>query len=141
MKRIATALITPLVRFVEWLFGPTAAGVDLALSLFAGGWAGLMIARPQIFDHGTFKGMYWMADEVWIAFFTILATLHVIGLFRPLWREMRCAAALVSAWIWISVSASFATIEITTGVLTYTIIGAGALCGAIYLSGQPRKVG
>lgn len=141
MKRLATLLFTPLVRFVEWAFGPKAAGIDLGLSLFAAGWASLMLAKPQLFDRGSYQAMSWMADEVWIGFFIFLTTLHVTGLVRPLWRELRCAAALLSAWIWISVSASFATIEIATGVLTYTVIGLFALCGAIYLSGQPRKGG
>lgn len=140
MKRAAALTVTPLVRAVEWLFGPKAPGIDLQLMLFAAGWAGLMVAHPTLFDRGTYVGMNWLPDDYWILFFLILTTMHAVGLVRTGWRALRYTACLLSAWIWISVSASFATIEITTGVLFYAVVGAEALAGAIYLSGQPRKV-
>ncbi|WP_264047519.1 hypothetical protein [Methylobacterium flocculans] len=139
MKHAVTVTVTPLVRFVEWLFGPLAPGIDLILCLFAASWGSLMIARPQIFDRGAFVGMGWLPDVTWIAFFAILTVLHGLGVFCCYLRWIRVTACLLSAWIWISVAVSFAKIEVTTGVLTYAIIGGAALCGALYLSGQPRK--
>ena len=139
VRRTVTRAITPIVRFAEWVFGSGAAGIDLLLGLLAAGWAGLMVSRPQIFEHGTFVGMNWLADGIWLAFFVALALLHLAGLLLISWRTLRCASALLSAWIWISVAVSFATIEITTGVLVYGLIGSAALLGAIYLQGQPRK--
>ena len=141
VKRAATVVITPIVRMVEWLYGPKAAGIDLFMALVSAGWAGLMLARPDAFDRGSYVGMTWMADALWIGFFVLLAVLHVVGLVRPSMRNLRCGASLLSAWIWISVSASLATIELLPAVFTYAAIGMGALGGAIYLSGQPRKVG
>ncbi|TXN71638.1 hypothetical protein [Methylobacterium sp. WL6] len=139
MKRVAAATVTPLVRFVEWMFGPLAQGIDLLLFLFAAAWGGLMIFRPKIFDVGTFVGMQWLPDFTWIAMFGVLTAWHAAGMFLGHRRALRYSACLFSAWIWITVSASFATIEITTGVLCYGIVGSFALCGALYLSGQPRK--
>lgn len=139
MKRVA-ATVTPLVRFVEWLFGPRAPGIDLGLCLYAAGWLLLMIGKPELFDTGTFLGMAWLSDAVWIGLFAVVTGLHLVGLLALEWRGLRCMACLLSAWVWISVSVSFATVEVTTGVLTYAITGAGALAGALFLSGQPRKV-
>lgn len=139
MKNAVAATVTPLVRFVEWLFGPQAPGVDLVLCLFAASWGGLMLARPAIFDKGAFVGMQWLPDAVWIVFFSALTVMHALGFFLWAARWVRVAACLLSAWIWISVAVSFSKVEVTTGVLTYAIIGGAALCGALYLSGQPRK--
>ncbi len=139
VRRVVTRVIAPIVRFAEWVYGPTAAGIDLLLGALSAGWVGLMLLRPQIFDHGTFVGMNWLADDVWFFFFASLALLHLAGLLLLSWRTLRCAGALLSAWIWLSVAVSFATIEITTGVLVYGLIGSAALLGAIYLQGQPRK--
>lgn len=139
VRRAATTAITPIVRFAEWVFGPRAAGIDLLLCLLSAGWAVLMVCRPQIFDQGTFVGMNWLADDIWLGFFVSLALLHLAGLLLLAWPTLRCAGALLSAWIWLSVAVSFATIEITTGVLVYGLIGSAALLGAIYLQGQPRK--
>lgn len=138
MKRAATAAVTPIVRFVEWLFGPRAPGIDLALALFASGWAWLMLVKPELFDRSPFVGMNWLPDASWICLFWGMAGLHGLGFIRPTAITIRQGACLLSAWIWITVSASIATIEITTGVVTYGIIGAGALAGALYISGQPK---
>lgn len=140
MKHAVTVTVTPLVRFVEWLFGPLAPGIDLLLCLFAGAWGSLMIFRPQTFDRGAFVGMNWLADAYWIAFFVVLTALHGLGVIRCHLRWARVTACLLSAWIWISVAVSLAKVEVTTGVLTYPIIGGAALFGALYLSGPPRKV-
>lgn len=139
VRRTATRIVTPIVRFAEWVFGPRAPGVDLLLGLLAGGWAGLMLFRPQLFDVGAFVGMQWLADDIWLSFFASLATMHLCGLLFASWRTLRCAGCLLSAWIWLSVAVSLATIEITTGVVAYTLVGLGALLGAIYLQGQPKK--
>ena len=141
MRRAVATLLTPLVRFVEWLFGPRAPGIDLALLLFAAGWGGLMIGRPAVFDRGAFAGMRWLPDATWIAFFVSVAGMHAAGLARWDWRNLRCAACLLSAWVWISVSVSIWKVELVPGVIVYGVVGLGALCGAIYLSGQPRKAG
>ncbi|KQO53087.1 hypothetical protein [Methylobacterium sp. Leaf85] len=141
MKRVAEATVTPLVRFVEWLFGPHAPGIDLLLGLFAAAWGGLMLTRPHVFDRGAFVGLSWMPDAYWLGFFAVLTALHALGFFRLWLRSVRVAACLLSAWIWITVPVSLYRIELTTGVLIYPIIGCAALCGALYLSGQPRKVG
>lgn len=138
VRRSAAVAVTPLVRFVEWLFSPRAPGLDVGLCLFAGGWGYLMITRPALFDVGQFVGMQWLADQIWITFFCLLAVMHAVGCARPSWRSLRVAANLLSAWIWISVAGSFLRVELTTGVVAYAVVGFGALCGAIYIAGLPR---
>ncbi len=141
VRRTAAGAVTPLVRFVEWLFSPAASGLDVGLCLFAAGWGGLMIAKPALFDTGQFVGMQWLRDEAWIGFFLLLTLTHAAGCLRPHWRTMRVGACLFSAWIWISVSVSLYRVEMTTGVLAYCIVGFGALAGGIYIAGLPRKAG
>lgn len=143
-RLIVGASMPPLRRFVnwllgfpDWLYGRRSAGFDLGPALMAGGWAWLMISRPALFDRGSFLGMSWLPDEVWIGQMLLLAGLHAIGLLRPACLKLRIAAALGSAWTWIFVSFSFARVEVSTGVLAYMIFGCGALCAAIYLAGQP----
>lgn len=139
VRRALTRAITPIVRCSEWVFGPRAPGIDLVLGLLSAGWAGLMLFRPQLFDVGAFVGMQWLADGIWMAFFVQLAAMHTAGLLLASWRTLRCASCLLSAWIWLSVAVSLLTIEITTGVVVYSLVGGMALLGAIYLQGQPRK--
>lgn len=141
LRRTAAGAVTPLVRFVEWLFGPAAPGLDVGLCLFAAGWGGMMLGKPEMFDRGQFVGMQWLHDEIWIGFFLLLTLTHAAGSIRPHWRSLRVGAHLLSAWIWISVSVSLFRVEMTTGVLAYCIVGFGALCGGIYIAGlPPRKV-
>lgn len=139
VRRAAAGAVTPLVRFVEWLFGPAAPGIDVGLCLFAAGWGGMMIAKPEMFDRGQFVGMQWLRDEIWIGFFLLLTVAHAAGGLRPYWRTLRVGAGLLSAWIWISVSGSLYRVEMSTGVLAYAIVGFGALCGSIFIAGLPRK--
>ena len=141
MTRPAATVVAPLVRFAEFVFGPLAPGIDLVLALFAAGWATLMVERPELFDRGSFVGMTWLPDPAWITFLTLLALLHGIGFFRLHARNLRVASALMSAWIWICVSVSFLRVDVSTGVISYAIIGLSALLGGVYLAGLPRKAG
>lgn len=141
VRRAVAGAVTPLVRFVEWLFGPRAPGLDLGLCLFALGWGSLMLFKPRLFDTGQFVGMQWLHDGIWIGFFAVLTIMHAAGFIQPRWRALRVAAGLLSAWIWMSVSGSLLRVEMTTGVLAYAIVGFGALCGSIYVAGLPRHGG
>lgn len=141
MRRTVAGAVTPLVRFVEWLFGPRMPGIDVGLCLFALGWGSLMLFKPRLFDTGQFVGMQWLHDTVWIGFFGALTVMHAAGFARTHWRALRVAAGLLSAWIWMSVSGSLLRVEMTTGVLAYAIVGAMALFGSIYIAGLPRHGG
>ncbi len=141
MKRAATTALTPLVRFVETMYGPRALGIDLGLCLIAAGWASLMVAHPEKFDRGTYVGMTWLPDAAWIAVFVLLTIMHGVGAACADWRVLRVAACLLSAWIWLSVTCSIFRVEMTTGVIAYGLFAACALTGAVYLSGQPHKAG
>ena len=138
MRRSVAGAVTPLVRFVEWLFGPLAPGLDIGLCICAGGWAYLMLTKPALFDKGSWAGMQWLPDSAWIGLFCILTLMHGLGFLRPRWRGLRTAALLLSAWIWMSLAASFLRVELTPGVFVYAVMGFGALCGGIYLQGLPR---
>lgn len=127
------------VRFAEWLFGPLAPAIDLGLMLVAAGWAVLEVTRPQIFDAGALRGLAWISDPVWIAIHAGLTVLHGIGLVRPYARTLRIAAAFASSWHWLFVALSLVRIEMTTGVVAYSLLGAYALVGGVYLAGVPRK--
>jgi hypothetical protein len=141
VRRVIARAVTPLVRFVEWMFGSSAPGLDLGLFLFAFGWGSLMLLKPRLFDTGQFVGMQWLPDATWIGFFAMLSVMHGAGFLCPRWRALRVAAGLLSAWIWMSVSGSLLRVEMTTGVLAYAIVGFGALCGSIYVAGLPRHGG
>lgn len=141
LRRSAALAVTPLVRFVEWLFGPRAPGLDLGLCLLAAGWGSLMVLKPKLFDTGQFVGMQWLPDAAWIGFFALITVLHGVGCVRPYWRSWRVAGSLLSAWAWMSVSGSLLRVEMTTGVLAYAIAGLGALCGGIFIAGLPRNGG
>jgi hypothetical protein len=138
--RAANAAILPLLRFVEWLFGPRFGAVDLGLMLIAAGWSGLLIGHPTLFDQASFRGLAWLADEVWTGLMLTLVGAHAVGIWRPRWAAVRIAAILLSSWAWIFVAISFARVQISTGVVTYALIGLGALCAAIHVaSGSPRR--
>lgn len=134
-----TSLAARPVRFAEWMFGPQAAVIDLALMVMAAGWAMLEVLKPQLFDTGAFVGLAWIAEPVWFALHVVLTILHGAGLLRPFWRNLRIAAAFLSAWHWLFVAFSLLRIEMTTGVLAYGALGSFALFGGIYLAGVPRK--
>jgi hypothetical protein len=138
--RAANAAILPLLRFVEWLFGPRFGAVDLGLMLLAAGWSGLLLGKPSLFDQASFAGLHWIADEVWTSLMCGLVGAHGVGIWRPRWAAVRIGAILLSSWVWIVVAVSFARIQISTGVVTYSLIGLGALCAAIHVaSGSPRR--
>ncbi|MFC5553637.1 hypothetical protein [Methylobacterium iners] len=126
---------------MEWLFGPRIPGLDFGMCLFALGWGYLMVTKPQLFDKGSWAGMQWLPDPVWIAFFTALTLMHALGWLLPRRRALRVAALLLSAWVWITIAGSFLRVDLTPGVFVYSIIGFGALCGAIYVSGLSRNGG
>ena len=128
-----------LVRFAEWTFGPQAPSIDLALMLFAAGWAILEVMRPQIFDTGAFVGLAWVSDPIWFGLHVLLTVLHGSGLVRPHWRSLRAGSAFLSAWHWLFVAVSLFRIEMTTGVLAYLLLGMFALTGGIYLVGLPGR--
>lgn len=141
VRRVVARAVTPLVRAIEWLFGPQLPCLDVGLFLFAFGWCSLMLCKPALFDSGQFVGMQWLHDVAWIGFFAALTIMHGAGFVQPRWRSMRVAASLLSAWIWMSISGSFLRVEMTTGVLAYAIVGLAALCGSIYIAGLPRNGG
>lgn len=136
-----TLLTNGLLAFVERLFGARAGWIDFKLSVLAGGWAALMIARPDIFDRGNFAGLNWLPDPVWIGLLVTLAVVHAIGFLRPGIRILRPLASAVSAWAWIFVAISLWRVEMGPGVINYAIVGVGALLGMIYLAGLPRGHG
>lgn len=134
MRNLVTASIGPVLSFIDRLFGRRASALDLGLGLIAGGWLSLMIARPALFDRVGYSGMAWLPDEGWELFFAVVVLLHVFGLARPFMKSIRTLAGALSAWVWIFVSGSLAKVELTPGVLTYAVLGLGALGGAIYVS-------
>lgn len=131
----AASLVNPLVRGVQWLFEPRAPGVDLTLALFALAWGGLMVLRPEIFDRDSYSGLTVLPDIAWIVGFSSLVGVHLLGMWRLHWRSMRITGCLVSSWAWYFVAFSLGRVDITTGVLTYGIVGSAALAGAIYIAG------
>ena len=133
--------VDALVGFADRLFGPLALWVDLKLTLLSAGWFVLMICKPAMFDRGVLAGLSWLPDEVWILLMGALAVGHGVGLVRPWWRNLRTGASLTSAWVWLFVATSLGRVEISTGVLNYAVVGAGALFSAIYLSGLARERG
>lgn len=135
LRRFVLAALT----IPDWLYGRRAAGLDLGPGALAAGWATLMICRPEMFDRGSFVGMGWVPDPIWIFLMVVMTILHLAGLVRPNWRPLRTSAALLSAWAWIFVAVSFARVEIGTGVIAYGIFGIGALGASFYLAGQPRE--
>ena len=146
VMRVGTYGVGPLVRFVEWLFSPSVPGFNLCMALWSLFWGGLMVIQPDTFDSGRFAGMRWMSDAGWIAFFAALTVLHTLacrGTVRP---ALRITADLLTAWIWLSVAASFLRIEIqiasyTPGTLIYVTMGFAALAHGIYCAGLPRTGG
>lgn len=133
--------VTGILFAAEWLYGPRAAGFDVALGALAAGWYGLMIGRPEMFDRGSLLGLTWLPDAVWICLLGCLAGMHMVGLVRPSWRAWRVSAVLASSWTWLFVSLSLSRIELTTGVIAYGVIGLGAVFGGIYLASLPRAQG
>ncbi|MFC5555215.1 hypothetical protein [Methylobacterium iners] len=121
-------------------------GFNLAMGLFATVWAVLMPLRPETFDTGRFAGMHWLPDAAWIAFFASLALLHAAAFLRPARSNIVLVADMLTAWIWLSVAASFLRIEVKTGGLApgtfiYVIMGFAALCHGVYCAGRPRTGG
>lgn len=146
VRRSAAWAVGPLVRFTERLFGAGVPGFNFAMFLFAAVWAVLMPLRPETFDTGRFAGMHWLPDAAWIVFFAVLALLHALAFFRPDRPNITITADLLTAWIWLSVAASFLRIEVKTGTLTpgtciYIIMGFSALFHGIYCVGRPRNGG
>ena len=133
-------VVAPVLRFATWFFRHDAPWLDVAMGALAGAWTYLMIARPDIFDQGSFVGMSWLPDAVWIAFTIVLTAAHGIGLFWLRWRTWRMLASLGSSWMWLCVATSFLRVDIGTGVFNYAIFGAIALLGGIYVGVQPRQV-
>lgn len=133
IRRVALRLLA----FPDWLYSPRAAGFDLGLGLLAFGWGSLMLLKPTMFDAGTYVGMTWLPDAVWITLMFVISGLHLGGLLCPLWKAVRVTASLLSSWTWFFVSLSLARVEINTGVIAYGLNGWGALFAAIYLAGLP----
>ncbi len=140
MRRLSAA-VSPLLSLVEWIFSPLAPGVDLFLGLAAGFWGGMMVGRPGVFDTGNFVGMQWAPDAAWIVFVVGLFTIHMLGLLRPTWWQMRSAACLLSAWYWFLIAISLTRPGLTTGTWTYSLIGLVGLTAAIYVSGRGARRG
>ena len=142
----ATRAVAPLVRFVERLFGPGVPGFNFSMGVYALIWAVLMIVQPETFATGRFAGMHWLPGAAWVFFFSGLALLHGFAFWRSEPLALRITADLLSAWIWLSVAASFLRIELRTGAPTpgtfiYIIMGVAALCHGIYSAGPPRNGG
>lgn len=143
MMRVGTYAVGPLVRFVEWLFSPSVPGFNLCMALWSFFWGGLMLVQPETFDSGRFVGMRWMADAGWIGFFMTLTVMHGLACRETVRPGLRITADLLSAWIWLSVAASFLRVEIqiasyTPGTLIYVTMGFAALAHGIYCAGLPR---
>lgn len=130
-----------LVGLVDWLYGRPAAGIDCGLGAIAAGWGTLMLARPAIFDAGAYAGMTWLPDPVWSGLMIAVALLHLAGVLRPAWINLRTGTALVSAWIWLFIAMSLLRIALSPGVITYSILGVGALFGAIHIAGSRQRRG
>ena len=139
MSLVIRRLVLTALAFPDWLFGRRAAGLDLGVGLIAAGWFGLMVCKPEVFDRGSFIGMAWLPDVVWMLIMAIMALGHAAGLAFPFLRSLRCAASLLSAWMWLVISVSLYRVEFSTGVWVYGVIGCGSLFGAIYLAGLPRE--
>lgn len=139
LRRVLDPVVTPILRLANWTFSYGAPGIDLVLCLLAAGWALLMIGRPDLFDQGSYVGMSWLPDAGWIAIALVLALAHAWGLMFPFWLNWRVATLLGSGWLWLCVVASFLRVDISTGVLAYSLFGSLALLGAIYVGGLPRR--
>lgn len=133
-------VVAPVLRLATWFFRHDAPWIDVVMGALAAAWSSLMICRPDIFDQGSFVGMSWLPDLVWIGFTLLLAAAHLVGLFRLGWRTWRMLTALGSSWMWLCVATSFLRVDIGTGVCTYAIFGGIALLGGIYVGVQPRRV-
>ncbi len=146
VRRVGTYAVGPLVRFAEWLFSPGVPGFNLCMALWSLFWGGLMVIQPETFDSGRFVGMRWMSDAGWIGFFAALTVMHVLACRESVRPGLRIAADLLTAWIWLSVAASFLRVEIqlnayTPGTLIYVTMGFAALFHGIYCAGLPRTGG
>jgi hypothetical protein len=139
MTSVGRRFVLTALAFPQWLFGPRAAGLDLGPGVIAAGWCALMICKPEVFDRGSFIGMAWLPDLAWTLIMAVMALGHAAGLLLPFLRSVRCAASLLSAWMWLVISVSLWRVEFSTGVWVYGVIGFGALFGAIYLAGLPHE--
>lgn len=143
MMRVGTYAVGPLVRFIEWLFSPGVPGFNLCMAFWSLFWGVLMVVQPETFDSGRFAGMRWMSDTGWIGFFWALTVMHGLACWGGIRPGLRITADLLTAWIWLSVAASFLRVEIqiasyTPGTLIYVTMGFAALAHGIYCAGLPR---
>ena len=137
IRRLSIA-ISPVLRFVDWIFDGEASGFDVLFMLGAAWWLFVMLVRPENFDTPPLVGMDWAPDAFWIVFVTSVAILHGLALWRPRMYRLRMGTALVSAWYWLTVSWSLGRLGISTGTGWYALVGAFALMLAVYLSGRDQ---
>lgn len=140
MRRLSAA-VSPLLAGVDWAFSPPVPGIDLFLGAVSACWFSMMTLRPAVFDQGSFVGLQWAPDAVWIVFVGTVVLLHLAGLFAPDLIKLRAAACLLSAWYWLCVSVSLSRDGIVPGTWTYGLIGLMALTSAIYVSGRALRLG
>ena len=138
MRRLSMA-VSPILSLVDWIFSPAAPGIDLALGGWATCWFGMMVLRPEVFDHGSFTGLQWAPDWVWIVFVASVVLLHLAGLLMADLAKLRVTACLLSAWYWIVVAVSLARGGLVPGTWTYGLIGSIGLAGAIYINGRALR--
>ncbi len=135
VRRLSLA-ISPLLRLADWLFSGAATGWDCLYLLGASWWLFMMLARPEIFDVPPLAGMTWAPDSFWVVFVASVVVMHGLALWRTGMYRLRMAAAMVSAWYWLTVSFSLSRNGLTTGSGFYAIVGLSAVMLTIYLSGR-----
>jgi hypothetical protein len=140
MNVLLVPLVRPVLRLATWCFRHDAPCIDGVFGALAAAWTWLMVMRPEKFDVGAFVGMSWLPDPAWIAFTATLTIGHAVGLVQLAWRNWRMACALGSSWMWLCVAASFLSVDVSTGVFAYSILGVFALLGAIHVGLLPRRV-
>lgn len=129
---------SPLVAFLRWVFGPSAAWLDLVLAFPALSWALLLVGSPEIFGRGNWASIGLLPPNAWLVIMLALGTVHLLGLIRPLHRA-RIVAAACSAWCWLFIAYVIGRNGVTPGTIIHAELGLIALLGGLHLYSLPRR--
>ncbi|MFC5393036.1 hypothetical protein [Bosea vestrisii] len=129
---------SPIVAFLRWVFGPSAAWLDLVLALPALAWALLLIDRPEIFGRGNWASIGLLPPSAWLVIMLTLGSVHLVCLIRP-WHGARIAAAACSAWCWLFIAYVIGRNGVTPGTIIHAELGLIALLGGLHLYSMPRR--
>ncbi|WP_020185931.1 hypothetical protein [Methylopila sp. 73B] len=138
VARFLDSALTWALRFIDSFFAaPGIRGVDLGLSLIAGGWVWSIAHNPVTMERLTYAGLSFMTRQASVGVFALLAVVHLISYLNPHARFWRVFWLGVSSWVW-AVIGSFMAWAVTTGGVTYLVVGFVAFIGAIYVERSHR---